>query len=157
MIIDDPTYFIRSIEYAGYTYSPQQIDHTFEEIKSAGQLSLITNENLKTEISTYYANVENRNQYRFITEQIQLKYLDYRVGILTDEQQIEMGKLKSSKTYSVNDALQTLSKMRSNKQFIEILPYVIQSKMRTQDVLDNRLKNVKNLISSIEMELQHRN
>lgn len=154
--IKNPTFFIESIEYAGYTHSPAQIDHTYEEIKSAGQLSLLINEDLKTQISTYYAYVENRSQYRFITEQIQLKYLDYRVGILSDEQQIQMGNYSDRIKYSVSDANEVLSRMRSNKKFIEILPLVIQSKTRTHDILDQRLKRVKKLIASIDKELKHR-
>ncbi len=154
--IDRPTYFIESIEYAGYTYSPQQIDHTYEEIKSAGRLGLLTNEDLKTQISTYYAYVKNRNQYRFITEKIQLNYIDYRIGILSDKQQIRMGSFKERFDYTYRDALLVLRKMRSNDKFIELLPSVVQSKMRTHEILNQRFERIKDLIVAIDKELKIR-
>jgi hypothetical protein len=157
LVIDQPTYFIQSIEYAGYTYSPRQTDHTYEEIKSAGELALILNEDLRTQISSYYAELENRSQYRFITQQIQLKYLDYRIGILSDAQQIQMGSFNDSITYSNDEAINVLNRMLSKEKFITLLPSVIQSKIRTHENLNRRYSNVKHIIESIEQELNKRN
>tara|TARA_R110002124_G_scaffold285337_3_gene463756 strand:+ start:362 stop:1126 length:765 start_codon:yes stop_codon:yes gene_type:complete len=152
--IDRPTYFVQSIEFAGYTHSPRQTDHTYEEIKSAGNMSLILNEDLRTQISSYYAEVENRSQYRFITQQIQLKYLDYRVGILTDAQQIQMGSFRDSIAYSRDEAKDVLNRMLSKEKFITLLPSVIHSKIRTHENLDRRYGNTKQLIELIDKELK---
>lgn len=139
LIEEDPTYFIESIEYAGYTNSPVISDHTFEEIKSSGRLSIISNEEIRTGLSKYYASVQNRGQYNFIIQDIQLRYLEYRAGILSDEQQIAMGSFSSKTEYETDVAWAVYERMMSNANFIGHLPFVIQSKIRTGENLKNRL------------------
>ena len=153
MVEADPTYFIQSIEYAGYTNSPAVSDHTYEEIKSSGRLAIITNESLRTLLSGYYASVKNREQYTFITQDIQLRYLEYRAGILSDSQQIAMGSLGNDNQYNADEAREVYSRMMAKKEYLDQLPLIIQSKVRTMEVLENRNKAVVQLRNLILQEL----
>lgn len=152
----DPTYFIESIEYAGYTNSPVVADHTYEEIKSSGRLSIITNEQLRTSLSGYYTGVKNREQYNFIVQDIQLRYLEYRAGILSDEQQIAMGSMGNEMQYDAEAAAAVYKRMMAKTAFIDHLPFVIQSKVRAIEVLKARHDSVLQLRRLILEELQPR-
>ena len=149
----EPTYFIQSIEYAGYTNTPAVSDHTYEEIKSSGRLAIITNESLRSLLSGYYTRVKNREQYTFITQDIQLRYLEHRAGILTDSQQIAMGSLGNDNQYDAVAALAVYYRMMAKKEFLDQLPLVIQSKVRTMEELENRRKTVEGLQNLIQQEL----
>ena len=153
LIEKDPTYFVESIEYAGYTNSPIISDHTFEEIKSSGQLSIISNEKIRAGLSKYYANVQNRGQYNFIVQDIQLRYLEYRAGILSDVQQIGMGSFSSRTQYNTDEALTVYKRMMDNPDFIRHLPFVIQSKIRTGENLRGRYESALRIRDMIGEEL----
>ena len=153
LIEKDPTYFVESIEYAGYTNSPIISDHTFEEIKSSGQLSIISNEKIRAGLSKYYANVQNRGQYNFIVQDIQLRYLEYRAGILSDEQQIGMGSFSSRTQYNTDEALTVYKRMMDKPDFIRHLPFVLQSKIRTGENLRGRDESAMRIRDMIGEEL----
>tara|TARA_R110002124_G_scaffold149259_1_gene315311 strand:+ start:1662 stop:2432 length:771 start_codon:yes stop_codon:yes gene_type:complete len=157
LIVENPTYFIESIEYSGYTFAPVTSNQTFEEIKSSGNLSLIRNEEVRNAISVYYTNAENRSQYRFITEELQLKYLDYRVGILDTEQQITMGSFRERNEYSAKDAADVYTRFIKKEDFVSWLPYIVQSKVRTHETYDGRLNSARELKEILETELNRLN
>src|SRR6056297_1281636 len=137
LVNKEPTYFIESIEYAGYTYDPVISDHTFEEIKSSGRLAIIQNEELRTALSTYYSTLSNRDQYNFIRQEFQIDYLKFSRGILSPEQQIAVGSFSRSETYTQDEAQEAYRRMMAKPYFLEILPITIQSKTRTSEVLNN--------------------
>ena len=133
---EEPTYFIESIEYAGYTFDPRISNHTFEEIKSSGRLAIFQNEDLRTALSTYYSNLSNRDQYNFIRQEFQIDYLKFSRGILSPDQQIGVGSFSSTETYTQEEAKEAYRKMMAKPDFLEILPITIQSKTRTKEMLD---------------------
>ena len=148
LVSEEPTYFIESIEYAGYTYDPVISDHIFEEIKSSGRLAIIQNEELRTALSTYYSTLNNRDQFNFIRQEFQIDYLKFSRGILLPEQQIGVGSFSSSETYSPEEAMQAYKRMMAKPEFLEILPITIQSKTRTSEVLD-RFKDQAELLRAM--------
>ncbi|HSR61607.1 MAG TPA: hypothetical protein VLL47_12685, partial [Robiginitalea sp.] len=101
----------------------------------------------------YYTSVKNREQYTFITQDIQLRYLEYRAGILSDSQQIAMGSLGSDARYDVASARDVYRRMMAKKAFLDHLPLIIQSKIRTMEVLENRHNAVIRLQNTILEEL----
>jgi hypothetical protein len=54
LLRDSTDYFVQSIIAAGYTYLPTISNHSFEELKSSGRLSLIQDETLRILIAKYY-------------------------------------------------------------------------------------------------------
>ena len=150
---DSATYFIQSIEYAGYTNNPVVSDNTFEEIKSSGKLSLIRNENLRGAIQEYYSWTSERGQYKFILQDIQLNYLNERRGILLPSQQIEMGSFKPSKSYYAEEAKLVYKRLMGKTDFLELLPFVIQSQVRNGESFESIKQQAINLKTMIEKEL----
>lgn len=153
MAEDSATYFIQSIEYAGYTNNPVVSDNTFEEIKSSGKLSLIRNEQLRSALQEYYSWTSERGQYNFILQDNQLNYLHERRGILSPRQQINMGSFKPSDHYSPEEAKQVYDRMMKKTGFLESLPFVIQTQVRTGESFDAVKRQAIELKTRIEKEL----
>ena len=156
MAEDSATYFITSIEYAGYTNNPIVSDNTFEEIKSSGKLSLIRNEKLRSAIQEYYSWTSERGQYKFILQDNQLKYLNERRGILSPSQQINMGSFKPKEHYNPVEAKEVYERMMKKTTFIELLPFVIQTQVRTDESFESIKQQAIELKTMIEKELQHK-
>ncbi len=152
LIYNDPTYFIESIEYAGYTYNPVIADHTFEEIKSSGRLLIIRNEALRSNLAAFYNHIQNRGQFNFIRQDFQLKYMELEFGLLTAEQQINMA-LDQSHEYSAVEAKAVYGRMMKKPEFMAWLPKVIQSKERTEVFMRLFLERIKTLRAEIAEEL----
>lgn len=131
LITKDPTYFVTSIEQAGYTKDPVLSDHTFEEIKSSGRLSIITNEDIRTSLAIYYDAVSSSEQYDFIRQSNQLTYMDKKFGILNASQQMAAGDYFISTQFTKEEGHEVFKRMISRPEFIEWLPTAIQSKKMT--------------------------
>ena len=151
---DSATYFIRSIEYAGYTNNPVVSNNTFEEIKSSGKLSIIRNEKLRSVIQEYYSWTSERGQYNFILQDNQLNYLHERRGILSPRQQINMGSFKPSKQYTPSEAKEVYERMMKKTGFLKALPTVIQSQVRTDESFESIKKQAIDLKTKIENEIK---
>jgi len=148
-----PHYFITSIEFAGYTNKPTISNHTFEEIKSSGRLSTISNLNIRNELADYYDAILDRDQYAFIGEDIQLQYINKHYGILSPAQQINMGNFSIDEEYNLEDALPVYTRFLENDEFIDWLPIVIQSKRRNILLRERQLEQVHKLRKLIDNEL----
>jgi len=154
LVEKDPHYFITSIEFAGYTQKPTISSHTFEEIKSSGRLSTIRNVELRKDLASYYDAFEHRSQYAFIGQDIQLQYINLHYGILSPEQQIEMGNFTLNIKYELEDALPAYERFLKNKEFIDWLPVVLQSKTRSILVKQGQIKGVTKLKEMVKAELK---
>jgi hypothetical protein len=154
LVAEDPTYFIQSIEYAGYTGDPVISDHTFEEIKSSGNLAIIQNEGIRKTLSEYYSNRYNRDQYDFIKQDFQLQYLQKKQGILSRQQQINMGSFSTNESYTLSEAKQVYERMQDKPEFVEWLPLIIQSKIRSIETNRSFLNDATTLKTMISHELE---
>ncbi|MEQ8907359.1 DUF6090 family protein [Ekhidna sp.] len=153
LLEENPHYFITSIEYAGYTNKPSISDHTFEEIKSSGRLSAISNIEIRNALAVYYDEIENRKQYDFISQDIQLQYLNKRYGILSPEQQIAVGSFSFETDFTLEDALPVYDRMIGNKAFVAWLPAIAQSQTRSIQVFRALHKRASELKSQVDEEL----
>lgn len=154
LVGDSATYFIQSVEYAGYTNDPVISDNTFEEIKSSGKLSLIRNERLRSKIQDYYSWTSQRGQYNFIRQDNQLNYFKERRGILSSRQQINMGSFTQTEQYSISEAKEVYERMINKPGFIELLPFTIQSQIRTGESFESIKKQAIELNKMIEEEIK---
>jgi len=154
LLAKDPTYFVQSIEYAGLTWNPVISDHTFEEIKSSGNLSTIRNEELRKALSEYYSERYNRDQYDFIRQDVQLQYIQKKQGILSSQQLINMGRIRNNDSYSLSEAKQVYARMKDKPEFIEWLPLIIQSKINSNESNKGFLNDATRLKTMISNELE---
>jgi hypothetical protein len=84
----DPHEFMRAIQQASYTFSPTINDHTFDEIKFAGNMAIIRDVELRSGLSAYYKLIERYDQWAYIRAHDQNSYTDRQQGILTAAQNL---------------------------------------------------------------------
>ena len=121
----EPTGFVRALVRAGFTYSPVVSDHTFEEIKSAGELSIIRQVELRIAITEYYQQVRQYGQWNYIRELNQTEYLKRQAGILTPEQFQAFWVTRHASEIPEDEAVRAFEKMLTRPAFIDWLPMVV--------------------------------
>ena len=154
---DSSSYFMKSIEHAGYTNIPLISDNAFEELKSSGNLSLISNEALRAALQKYYSWTSSEGQYNFLQQDIQLNYSHLKQGIFTTSQVIDMGDYYITKNYSPIEAKETFERMLNKPKFLEFIPYVIQSKLMAENSYDDIYNQAKALKILLKAELDKQN
>lgn len=149
------SYFIRSIEHAGYTFYPVISDNTFQEIKSSGKLSLIRNEKIRSALQQYYSWWSfDLGQYNFIREDTQLRYNHEKQGILSPSQQISMGHFFDSIIYNPADGKQVYERMLKKTGYLALLPFIIQSQIEAEGSFEDIKRQAFDLRSMIQNELK---
>ncbi|TDJ57365.1 MAG: hypothetical protein E2O41_08280 [Nitrospina sp.] len=118
----DPTRFIVAVERAGYTLLPTINDHTFEELKSGGDLAIIRDAALRSALIGYYSLIERLDSLDFFREFFQAAYLEQQLGILTPEQHGKLVPLDETAEFTEEEALEALERMRARPGFIEQIP-----------------------------------
>ena len=122
LVREDPGRFIAAVIQAGYTFSPSIRAHTFEEIKSAGDLAIFRDKALLLDISEFYTVVQGAAQWHYLRELVQTEYTKRRAGILTYAQTIETSKFGDVPDISADEAMGAYARMLERPDFIEWLP-----------------------------------
>lgn len=149
------SYFIRSIEHAGYTFYPVISDNTFQEIKSSGKLSLIRNEKIRSALQQYYSWWSfDLGQYNFIREDTQLRYNHEKEGILSPSQQISMGHFNDSLIFNPADGKQVYERMLKKPGYLALLPIIIQGQIGAEGSFEDIKQQAFDLRSMIQNELK---
>lgn len=121
---DKLAHLARATRGAGFSSRPIFTDHTFEELKSSGQLQQIRSPDVRQQIYSYYGEVSERAQYEFIRQNIQTEYLNRSVGLLTAEQ-AERYWLGNEELNSIAEAQDILERMRAKPSYVEYLPRLL--------------------------------
>ena len=123
IVHDDPSRFVHAVEEAGYTYMPEINDDTFEELKSAGRLPLIVDQDLRAEISAYYNLISQSEQWNYLRELFQTEYLKRSAGILSAEQQRKLARRWTEPAvFTIDEALEVHARLQARQEFIDWLP-----------------------------------
>jgi len=132
VVREDPAAFVISIEQAGYTFLPAINDSTFEELRFAGDLAIIRNDQLRASITGYYKRIEQFAQWDYIRQSTQNTYYDRVLGILTPQQQQitrdmviridDPDRNNQQPGFEEEAALQALDRMRANQEFVVQIP-----------------------------------
>ena len=118
----NPFVFLRAIEQASYTLSPTINNVTFDEIKFAGNLAIIRDEDLRSRLSAYYKLIERYEQWNYVRAHIQNTYTDRQLGILTAAQKSRLLPFDATAQFTVAEAMQALERMRENPDFVVQIP-----------------------------------
>ena len=118
----DPYKFMRAIQQASYTLAPTINDHTFDEIKFAGNMAIIRDVELRSGLSAYYKLIERYDQWAYIRAHEQNSYTDRQQGILTAAQTYQFVLYDDTAEFTAADALQALERMRAKADFVAQIP-----------------------------------
>jgi hypothetical protein len=108
------------------TTPPAISDHTFEEMKFGGDLVIIQDESLRSNLSKYYTDIERYREYAFPREMRKVNYSNASLGILTADQIRSIMKLgaRGSKNleFLEDEAWQAYERMIQKPAFIDEIP-----------------------------------
>ena len=134
-VIDEPIVFLGSVNQAAYTYTPVLTSHTFENLRSTGELRLILDESVKRVMFDYYGFDESQSQFRPLQIQTESRHFELAAGVLSQEQEVFMqdnwrvfrpDNFKTARASQPENAnvLATAKRLRNRPRFVAWLPYV---------------------------------
>jgi hypothetical protein len=130
--IDDPNIaraqpgcFVYAVLTGGYTYSPPVRAHTFEEMKSSGDLDLFSDKALLIDLTEFYTQVQSQAQWNYMREVIQTEYFKRSAGILNYDLLEKTPYDAGAPEIAVDDAMAAYARMIERPPFIEWLPTVV--------------------------------
>jgi hypothetical protein len=146
----DPGRFVFALLKGGYTYSPNIRGHTFEEIKSVGDLGVLRDEQLRFDLTEFYTRVSSTAQWDYLREIRQTEYTRRAAGILTLEQIQRVAPATEVPEMTVEEALATHARMMERPAFIEWLPFVAY-RGDDLDAYSSWLESAENLKSRLQL------
>lgn len=165
VVASDPRAFITAVEQAGWTFVPAVNDYTFQELKYAGDLEIIRNENLRTSVAAYYQSIERFVQWSYLREAFQISYSDAALGVLTPEQRemirpvqrygdTDPDQTSNSTPVDAATALEALERLRARPVFVDNISRAVynQQGMAIQTIRAWR-QSAEDLRTMIEAEL----
>ena len=120
----EPGRFVLAVLVAGYTYSAEIRAHTFDEIKSAGDLAIFSDKALLLDLTEFYTQVQGVAQWNYIRELNQTEYMKRSAGILSYELLVSTPYAEGIPDIAVEDALAAHARMLERPDFLEWLPNV---------------------------------
>jgi hypothetical protein len=80
-----PAEFLAAIDLAAYTYTPAVNSHTFEELRSTGNLGLLRNAELKSALFSYYQYDETSRQWIELFLKSEFEHFRLSSGVLAND------------------------------------------------------------------------
>ena len=146
LVQKEPTRFIKAVAFSGRTFTPSISSHTFEEIKSSGQLALITDVKIRSGLTRYYLRIEQGAQWSYIRELRQTEYIKRAVGILNFEQRKKTWNSENA-VFSINEAQTAYDLMIAKPEFTEWLA-VTTGSGESYKAISGMATNLLNIIKS---------
>ncbi len=82
-----PVEFLGAVSQSAYIYTPIPTSHTFDDLRSTGNMRLLSNADFKNLLHDYYGYEANQRQFQEIWFQWQLRHLELAAGIVSHEQE----------------------------------------------------------------------
>jgi hypothetical protein len=83
-----PVEFLGAVNQAAYTYTPSLTSHTFEDLRSTGNMRLILDQELKDALYDYYGFDQGQRQFRPIQFSTEHRHFELVAGVLNHEQEV---------------------------------------------------------------------
>jgi len=86
--LDRPIEFVASVHQSAFTYSPSLTSHTFEDMRSTGNLRLLRDLTIKGALYDYYNFDVNQDQFRPLQFLTEARHFELAAGVLDYKQQL---------------------------------------------------------------------
>jgi len=83
-----PILFLAAVRQAGFTYTPKLNSHTFEDLRSTGNMRLLLDLEIKDGLYDYYGFEETQVQFRPIQHATESRHFELAAGVLSHEQAV---------------------------------------------------------------------
>jgi len=156
-----PVLFMGAVSQAAYTYTPQLTSHTFENLRSTGDLRLIRNETLKDTLFDYYGFDASQRQFRPLQFATEHRHFELASGILSLEQEkytqehwlfFQPGEMEVPRTErpEIGGILEAAQRLQNRPEFIAWLPYVRQMQLEQIEVHGMRLERASAVLEQLQ-------
>lgn len=81
-----PAKFLAAVSQSAFTYTPSLVAHTYEDLRSTGNLKLIQDNDIKGRLRKYYSYDESQRQFISLNLMIEFRYFELSAGIVIIDQ-----------------------------------------------------------------------
>ena len=158
---EHPVHFIAAVQQAAFTYSPNLTNHTFDDMRSTGNLRLLREPEIKNALFSYYGFDQDQKQYRQLQFLSESRHFELAAGILSFDQArliqdtwdiIQPGELDSvdESLLKPDEVQATVQRFLDNEALIAWLPETRQ--LQIEQLINNeiRLANARNLLKLLQ-------
>jgi hypothetical protein len=155
-----PVLFMGAISQAAYTYTPQLTSHTFENLRSTGDLRLIRDEALKDTLFGYYGFDAAQRQFRPLQFATEHRHFELGAGILSLEQEryvqehwlfFDPNAMDAPRAQQpdVGGIPEAARRLQERPEFVAWLPYVRQMQLDQIETHGMRLERAQNVLQQL--------
>ena len=130
-----PIMFLAAVRQAGFTYTPKLNSHTFEDLRSTGNMRLLLDLEIKDGLYDYYGFEETQSQFRPIQHTRESRHFELAAGVLSYGQAVfiqdnffvvKPGSIDSfdGPRPDLDEVRATADRLASNSPLIDWLPEV---------------------------------
>lgn len=155
-----PIVFLGAVNQAAYTFTPVLTSHTFENLRSTGDLRLILDESVKDVMFDYYGFDESQRQFRPLQLDTEFRHLELAAGVLSHEQEVfiqdnwrmfnpeDFATAKAGK-HKNTDVSAAAERLQARPEFIAWLPYVRDMQLEQIAVHKMRLDRARGVLETL--------
>ena len=156
----EPIVFLGAVNQAAYTYTPVLTSHTFENLRSTGDLRLILDETVKNVMFDYYGFDESQRQFRPLQLDTEFRHLELAAGVLSHKQEVfiqdnwrlfnpdDFAAAKASQHENAN-VLAAVKRLQARPEFIAWLPYVRDMQLEQITVHKTRQDRARGVLETL--------
>jgi hypothetical protein len=155
-----PTVFMGAVSQAAYTFTPELTSHTFETLRSTGDIGLLRDEALKQGLFEYYGFDASQRQYRPLQFATEHRHFELGAGILSPEQERYMQEHwlffdpdnmdePRAERPEVGGIAEAAQRLAARSDFVAWLPYVRQIQLEQVEVHQMRLERARELLRQL--------
>ena len=155
-----PVEFLAAVPQAAFTYSPSLASHTFEDMRSTGNLRLLRNLATKDLLYEYYDFDESQRQFRPLQFMTENQYFELSAGVLSHEQArfiqdqwyvVSPGELDEFEDAAIDQQglLAAVRRFRSRSEMIDWLPELRGLQIDQMVVNEERLLRANEVLQAL--------
>ena len=129
---EHPVVFMCAVIQSSYTYSPSLTTHTFDDLRSTGNMSLILDQKVKDALYDYYGFEQTQLQFRPLQIAQEFRHFELSSGVLNHEQSryvhnnwfvVNQDKIDEirSLSYDLDEIQSIVERFRSRSQLVDWL------------------------------------
>lgn len=154
---ENPVHFIVAVHQAAFTYSPNLTSHTFDDLRSTGNLKLLRDLDIKKALFSYYDFDQDQKQYRPLQFLSESRHFELAAGILSHDQArlvqdtwavVQPGELDNvdESLLKPDEVQATVRRFLENEALIAWLPEMRNLQVEQLSVNEIRLANARTVL-----------
>jgi hypothetical protein len=158
--LDRPAYFLAAVSQAAFTYTPSLASHTFEDLRSTGNLRLIQDQDIRRALRGYYGFDQGQRQFIGLNLMIEFRYFELSAGVVTLDQyrfvQDRWFVVNPANLYELKDVRPdeagvraAAERLRANDELLDWLSKVRGLQIDQIQAHNGRLENARSLLRTL--------